>query len=89
VRGCVGAPRAEPVFHPGLPPEVALHICPMRAAMEPDVARLVALYARCERYHVLPRPGGLWRQPARVMLAFDAMRDALRLPRPERRDPHA
>lgn len=86
MRRCVGPPGDEPVFHPALPGEVALPLCPMRVAQEPAVARLVSLYARCERYHVLPRPGGLWRQPARVMLAFDVMRDALRLKRPERTD---
>jgi hypothetical protein len=82
VRTCEGPPAADPVFHPAIPPELALPVCPMRVAREPDVARLVTLFARCERYHVLPCPGGLWRQPARVMQAFDVMREALRHRRP-------
>jgi hypothetical protein len=59
-----------------LPPEFALPVCPMRVAQEPTVMRLVGLFARCERYRTLPRKGGIWAQPARVLAAFDVMRAA-------------
>jgi hypothetical protein len=76
IRACEGPPAAEPIFHPALPPDLALPMCPMRIAQEPMVARLVTLFARCDRYRVLPRRGGLWAQPARIMTAFDLMREA-------------